>query len=446
MIEGVILIPGIMGSVLKKGQRTIWPGDVLELVLPYNHMADLLDPDLLATDVIRSVSISTQYKALIDSLESCGFHEAGPKPTLTVFPYDWRKDNALAAKALADCIDAMAQNLGNDAEINLVAHSMGGLVSRCYLESGTFTGRLGFACVKCLITLGTPHRGSPLAMTAAVGQERRLFLNADQVKTLASHTSFPSLYQLLPPKGEPFAWDREQVSRYAPVDVYDRSVATQLGLVDANLTAAENFHAMLDLNRRPAHVRYFFFAGTRQTTITSVQIRFAKGGGTRVIRVDRDDAGDGTVPVWSGSQSGIQMEPVGGEHGDLYKNGALKQVLGTLLGRPGVLMAKGLVPELSVRDKVLEPGGSTLVTIDFPQGTTTFEGELRMRRRVDNAGVSQPAAPVMSTYPISYSGAPIDHLSILIQAPDHMGIYEMGYVQKGSDENSATTELFIQGR
>lgn len=444
MTEAVILIPGIMGSVLKDGDKTVWPGDVMELVFPYNHMAELLKPDLKATDVIRSVSISRQYSDLIDSLASCGFQETSTNPTLKVFPYDWRRDNALAAQGLADCIDEMAHQLDDEAEINLVAHSMGGLVSRCYLESGFYGKRPGFARIKRLITLGTPHRGSPLAMMAALGQERRLFLNAAQVKEVASHTNFPSLYQLLPPKGEPFVWDRD--ARYAPIDIYDRSVAKQLGLVDTNLRSAERFHATLDLNRRPRHVRYFFFAGTRQTTISSVQITLSMGGaGVRVMRVDRDDAGDGTVPIWSSSQSGIQMEPVGGEHGELYKNRTLKQALGTLLGKPGVLAARDENPEVSVLNKVLEPGDTTQVTLDFPKNTTKAEGELRMRRTVDNAGVSQPKAPVVSTYPIAYSGAPIDHLAILIKAPQYTGIYELHYVQTGGEENVTTTELFVQG-
>lgn len=441
MTEAVILIPGIMGSVLKDGDNIVWPGSVAELVLPYNHMAELLKPDLEAFDVIRSVSISSQYDHLITSLEQCGFLEAGPNPTLKVFPYDWRKDNALAAKSLADCVDNMVQQLGGNVEINLVAHSMGGLISRCYLESSCYTKRPGFSCVKRLITLGTPHRGAPLALMAALGQERRLFLNADQVKVIANHDKYPSLYQLLPPQREPFAWDRD--GRYSPVDIYDRSVAKQLGLVENNLASAEQFHSMLDLSRRPPHVRYFFFTGTRQTTISSVQIKFSASGGPRVMKVERDDAGDGTVPIWSGSLSGIQMEPVGGEHGDIYKNRTLRQVLGTLLGKPGMLAAVGAEPELSVLRKVVEPGDPTQVTIDFPQNTTRTNGEVQLRRKVDRSGVSQPDAKVISKYAVSYSGAAIDHLSILINAPDHAGIYEVGFVEPGI-VNIATTELFVQ--
>ncbi len=162
------------------------------------------------------------------------------------------------------------------------------------------------------------------------------------------------------------------------------------------------------------------------------------------MRRDRDDAGDSNVPVWSGAQSGIQMEPVGGEHGELYKNSMLKQVLGILLGKPGMLMAIGMEPELSVRHKVLEPGDLTQVTIDFPKNTTKAEGELRVRRMVDNSGASQPEAPVISKYPIAYSGPLIDHLTVLIKAPEYTGIYKLHYVSTGGKEDVTTTGAVAQ--
>jgi len=59
------------------------------------------------------------------------------------------------ARALAEALELHA----NDAEIDIVAHSMGGLVSRSMLE--TYGGDKH---VNRLVTLGTPHEGSPLAV------------------------------------------------------------------------------------------------------------------------------------------------------------------------------------------------------------------------------------------------------------------------------------------
>jgi pimeloyl-ACP methyl ester carboxylesterase len=168
MSEIVVFLPGIMGSELRLGGKRIWPGSVGSLIGSYKQMEELLHPDLEPVDVIRSFSISEQYDAIFADLRKFGFEE---KKNLFPFPYDWRKSNSEAAGKLAVLLDGLvAQHPG--AEITLVAHSMGGLVSRYYLESGKFDTGAGFAAVRRLITLGTPHRGAPLALSAAVGKEK----------------------------------------------------------------------------------------------------------------------------------------------------------------------------------------------------------------------------------------------------------------------------------
>src|SRR5687767_10085566 len=156
MTHVAIVVPGIMGSELRLGGELIWPGPFQSLVFAFDRMDALLSDDVVATDVIRSYSISKQYGALLEDLERCGFDERGSLPTLFAFAYDWRKDNALAADQLADLVDVVFDQHRGQAELSLIAHSMGGLVSRCYLESGRFDGRPGFKAVRRLLTLGTP--------------------------------------------------------------------------------------------------------------------------------------------------------------------------------------------------------------------------------------------------------------------------------------------------
>lgn len=438
MTQAVILVPGIMGSELWKGPTQIWPGSALELLLPYPHMDALLDPTTAVGDIVRKVSISTQYSALVDALNTCGFIEGGPTPTLKVFPYDWRKDNSLAAAQLAEVVDTMAKALGAEADITLVSHSMGGLVSRYYLESGLFDARAGIRAVKQLITLATPHRGAPMALSAALGNERRLFLNAAQVKQVANDVNFPSLYQLLPPADEGFAWDRSDHQRFNPVNIYAAATAAQLGLSSANLAAAKRFHDALCLAKRPAHVRYFFFAGTHETTTTSAQVRLQEPNpANRFRRVDRPRGGDGTVPVWSALMTGVQSEQVGGEHGGIYKNHDLLSVLGVLLDRPGVLAAAGDIPELWVRNPVVEPGADVELTIELPRGVDTVNGELRVVRRRD-ADSTQ-----VSAMTVKYSGPVIDHMALVCTAPIVAGAYELIF-SSDTWASLASTELFVQ--
>jgi hypothetical protein len=338
----------------------------------------------------------------------------------------------------------MAKALGAGVEIILLAHSMGGLVSRYYLESGLYVRNSGFSFVKTLITIGTPHLGSPLALTAAVGKEKRLFLSADQVQTLANDRRFAALYQLLPPRGLPFAWDRSQHARFSGLDVYGDATATKLGLSRDNLDAAERFHQRLDLSKRPDHVRYFCFVGTQQTTINEVQVILSRGPTNGVQKSERKDAGDGTVPFWSASLSGLQSVAVSGEHGELYKTAAVKDVLAVLLDLPTLFAARGDKPEISVRQKVVSPSSTVHVVIDFPRGTVEVAAELRLRLEVDSAGNQQTSATAALVLPISYEGPPIDHLEVLMTAPDFAGVYRVEYLDTASATVEATTELFVQ--
>jgi pimeloyl-ACP methyl ester carboxylesterase len=441
MKQAVILIPGIMGSVLMDGETVVWPGGPAELLRAYQNMHLLMKPALVPSDVIRSVSISSQYDHLIQALSHCGFQE-GDEGTLVVFPYDWRMDNAETAAKLASCVDDLANRHDSAVSITLLAHSMGGLVSRCYLESGLYNSRAGFANVEALITMGTPHRGAPMALAAVMGYEKRLFLNKEQVQAVANDENFPSLYQLLPPENEPFALDRAIDARFAPLNIYDPEIASQLGLSVVNLAAAKSFHAMLDLTRRPPGVRYFFFAGTRKTTTHAIHV--SKENGKRSIkRIERDDAGDGTVPFWSSAQSGVQCEPVGGAHGDIYKNATLRSVLGFLLGKAGLLAAEGHVPELSLRESVSHPGKPVQVAIDLPRATIEINGELRFRRRVNAAGHVVEAPPWNVPVPIRYTGPEIDHLAVVIPAPSYVGVYEIAYFS-GGQQLGEMVELFVQ--
>lgn len=443
MTQVAVLIPGIMGSTLHLGDELIWPGSPSELLLPYGKMAELMRPDLVATDLIRTFTIfSTQYQSLIDDLNACDFTEATAPPTLYLHPYDWRKANELAADGLADLLERVVANHRGAAEISLIAHSMGGLVARHYLESGRFATRPAHRAVRCLITLATPHRGAPLALTAAIGMEKRLFLSADQVLQMASDPRYPSLYQLLPPPGEPFAWDEGVGAEFAALDVYGASLAGALGLVNANLRAAEAFHRTLDLARHPADVRYFFFVGSHQVTPSASVVRL--GARHPVRRLEVEAGGDGTVPIWSASMTGVQTRTVGGEHGTIYQNGDLRRTLGALLGKAGVLAAAPGV-DLSIRDPVVEPEQPVHAVLSFTSGVSQLEGELRLERaQLGPAGAVIAYHTAGDSYPVRYRGLAVEKLAVMFDAPAVTGFYRLAYFPQDAVGPEATDELIVQ--
>lgn len=453
MTEAVILLPGVMGSELflgaegDKNREKIWPGAVSELLLPYKKLTQLLDPNLTVGDIIRNVSISNQYDSLIEALGTCGFVENAAKPTLMVCPYDWRKDNALAADGLAEKVTDLRRIHGAGLVINLVAHSMGGLVSRYFLESGKYSeaSHPGFADVRRLVTIGTPHRGAPLALHAAMGQIKRLFLNASQVRQVANDPNFPALYQLMPPPSEPFLWDANLASRLAPKSPHDPAVAAQLGLSTVNLASAAAFHASLDVIKRPAGVDYFCFVGTRQGTISNVRFDFASAAGSLPAPVETEDGGDGTVPSWSGSFAGMQQLLVGGDHGSLYKPTEVLKALASLLGKGGVLaaMAVGDVIRLSIRDEVVVPKQLEPLVL-FLSSRTTLDAELVVRKLTGEDGVPLATPAEINRSPVRYSGPAIDSMALEFTAPKYPGTYEVDIEIGGVSGAERKVVLFVQ--
>lgn len=78
-----------------------------------------------------------------------------PKEKLFAFPYEWRDSNMDNAQKLKAKIDEIKQ-LNNWPKVDIVAHLMGGLLAREYIESGYYGND-----VDQLIALGTPQQGAP---------------------------------------------------------------------------------------------------------------------------------------------------------------------------------------------------------------------------------------------------------------------------------------------
>ncbi|OGG58626.1 hypothetical protein A2765_02795 [Candidatus Kaiserbacteria bacterium RIFCSPHIGHO2_01_FULL_56_24] len=119
--DPVIIIPGILGSEQHNGE---W----------------IIDP------------ILHTYDDLIATLDVNGYT---PDVDLFTFPYNWRKSNVETAVLLKQKIDEV-KAICNCDKVDLVAHSMGGLVARQYIQSVDYDQD-----VDQLIFLGTPHLGSP---------------------------------------------------------------------------------------------------------------------------------------------------------------------------------------------------------------------------------------------------------------------------------------------
>lgn len=213
----IVLLPGIMGSILQQNGRNVWAisGQSLwnavkspeSLLLEQDDPAvDDLGDGIIATSVMQEfylvpglAKVTDGYTKLRELLLSGTFRiypQSPENPDLVnyyEFPYDWRRDNRVSGRKLKRFIDEKLhqwrQESGyEDAQVILLAHSMGGLVSRYYLE---VLG--GWRDCKALFTFGTPYRGSISAILSLVEGYKKAFIDLTEVVR-----SFTSVYQLLP--------------------------------------------------------------------------------------------------------------------------------------------------------------------------------------------------------------------------------------------------------
>ena len=147
VIDPVIVVPGILGSwnltelkfllFKKKGVDFL-----IEKIFPW---FDKWYPDPLLgtyTDLIKIFDMQDEYEK---------------DKNFFVFTYDWRNSNIQTARLLKDKIQEIKDKTGAS-KVDIIAHSMGGLITRYYVISDLYQGD-----VDQVVFLGTPHRGAPKA-------------------------------------------------------------------------------------------------------------------------------------------------------------------------------------------------------------------------------------------------------------------------------------------
>ncbi|MBI3860230.1 MAG: hypothetical protein HY296_08405 [Thaumarchaeota archaeon] len=212
----VILIPGIAATQLTSGKNQVWLGakipsyatgtsSVAKVALcgfSCGDRYDLLQNSvgsstvpigvgrILDFNLLKVLSETNAYGALEESLESLGYVNGS---TLFLFGYDWRLDNALHFPELDSLISRVQDTTGSH-QVILVAHSMGGVISRGYLLSSQERALK----VQALITIDTPYWGAPKAYYALVDGYGFGNPTADQVTMKVIAQNATAAYELTP--------------------------------------------------------------------------------------------------------------------------------------------------------------------------------------------------------------------------------------------------------
>ena len=217
----VIVLPGITGSVLQKDGQDVWALSARALWEMGTSLGGALDSLRIRHDDPAAIDLKDGIRAtrLIDDqviipglkkidgytgirrlfsqvfeVRRGSLDPAARTPAnYFEFAYDWRRHNAVSACKLKLFIDERlpiwrTYSGAANAKVVLLAHSMGGLVARHYLE---VLG--GWPNCKALISFGTPYRGSVDALNYLCNGYKMLFFELTEVMR-----SFSSVYELLP--------------------------------------------------------------------------------------------------------------------------------------------------------------------------------------------------------------------------------------------------------
>lgn len=313
----VVVIHGIMGASLDVVDADgdsdgVWlnywrlfNGRIRDLAL--NERGDPADPRVQ----VRVAGIFPEYLDLLMTLDI----QWKVKP----FAFDWRLDMDDSADRLAETIRLWA----NGEPCHIVAHSMGGLVSRhmiarypdlwASMQDPDGHGRGGR-----LVMLGTPNRGSfaiPMVFTGTEPVVRKLeFLDRkhDMGGLLPILGSFPGSYQMLPAPGSgPGGGERDDRDQ-----LFTRTAWATNPVSDALLARGREFQQGLGTTVDPSRMTYV--AGYDQDTYFRIRITRP---GVFEYRVTRN--GDGRVPHELGELPGVRTLWVRESHGELPRNAAV---------------------------------------------------------------------------------------------------------------------------
>ncbi|MGB9332161.1 MAG: hypothetical protein WCB10_15470 [Steroidobacteraceae bacterium] len=450
-VPPVIIVPGILGSRLRerKSGRELWPGSVFNVLFSARSLALDIDPKTLeprpdeieAYDLFRGLLAHDFYGAIIETLERQGGYvrgepghpATGAKRRYYIFPYDWRQDNVVTAGKLDALIEQIRRDYGQPRlKVDIVAHSMGGLITRYYIQYGVadvldgndFPANFsGAEKIRTAILLGTPNLGSVSALhSLLIGH--KVGRQAIPAETLAT---MPSVYELLPHpvtnwivdiKGHPLERDLYFVGTWIAYQwsVFDPEIERRVRAHFASVAAGDTYLGVLQdyFAKRIERARRFVWSLTYNES-QNAPVRLVVFGGdctltpARVV-VEREPGAspDGRArvrllpsevqsPAPAVDYSRLMLEPGDGE-----------------VTKPSLLARQSLDPTVSRSEDVFFPlAYAFFLCVDHEHltGNINFQDNLlnvllERERPWETGEPRQPSTPVSGASEADSDGAP----------------------------------------
>jgi len=211
MPNPVIVLPGVIATYLRDEYplppESIW--EVLDSSKQFERAS--MHPDNLRRDAIEPARVvpgqlyEIAYKELIEELR----HNLRLRPDQPVpvypFGYDWRQSLKMTCDQLGAFIDEVIErtlllrhyyadsDYRANPRVDLVGHSMGGMIIAGYLASAGSNHRIG-----SVVTLATPFQGSYEAVIKVTTGTANLGSSPPSSREREAARLTPSLYHLLP--------------------------------------------------------------------------------------------------------------------------------------------------------------------------------------------------------------------------------------------------------
>jgi len=335
----IIVVPGIMGSrLLENGDRKltdhkdyldpfdnksvtvhnqqVWPplttnsagnevsGNV-ELARAIGYHYDISWSSLMERKDLLVPELSPNEYGALDTYKTIvnGLKANFPNRTVLFFSYDWRQSNADSADKLNAAINKVLKDY-KAKKVNIVAHSMGGLVTSKYYAA------YGGDKLNNVITCGTPYEGAPKLIDAVLnhavdGQPLELLGLSRDIKS-----RFNGVAQLVPTKrynsvtpqikSRPGYGDLEvkltddEYTSYLK-KIFSDKIAMDAQSFQKSILGKNGYNVLLDYDKS------FFIVGRGKRTPTAVAFMYEAA---EVWDIRYDNNGDGTVPYQSATMCG----------------------------------------------------------------------------------------------------------------------------------------------
>ncbi|MCI0517239.1 MAG: alpha/beta fold hydrolase [Woeseiaceae bacterium] len=337
----VVLIHGALGGRLSNSVngKEVWPGSLAKII--FSDYADLkldIDPQSLtprdSTLVADGIAVQAggvdYYGRILQTLQNAGGYVPGVPGTSAlpgerryyVFHYDWRQDNVASARQL----DAFIEQIRDDymqpsLKVDVIAHSMGGLIARYYIRYGTAdvlddnnfpVTQYGADRIRRVVLLGTPNLGSIGAFRTLI-RGYKIGLGTIPPEVVAT---FPSTYQVLPHAitswfvtidGRPLnrdQFDAENLWKRFEYSVFSPEVQARVRRSFGNETEAEAYISLLQRYFRKHIERARRFSWSLTVPVPDERIHYIVMGGdcipTPARVVVEEHAGDSVLRLSPG--------------------------------------------------------------------------------------------------------------------------------------------------